>query len=213
MSTTSFGALPRTNGLDGLNPPRVEVSLSSRCMIGACEVSMPPSRPCSQLHSWITLVTWRCACRRLRPGEFRQRRHVLHRAEIGPDDAAQLAGGIGRQAHLVLEVVFLRLVHHVDAGAGDVELPAVIDAAQPAFLVAAEIERGAAVRAQFVQQADAAVGVAERDKVLAEQADAGGGTIGFGDFLGQQGRNPIAPHGIAHRRARPNPGDEFVVLA
>ena len=59
MSTTSFGALPRTNGLDGLKPPRVEVSLSSRCMIGACEVSMPPSSPCSQLHSWITLVTWR----------------------------------------------------------------------------------------------------------------------------------------------------------
>ena len=30
---------------------RVEVSVSSRCMIGACEVSSPPSSPCNQLLS------------------------------------------------------------------------------------------------------------------------------------------------------------------
>ena len=95
--------------------------------------------------------------RRLRPGEFRQRRHVLHRAEIGPDDAAQLGGRIRGEAHLVLEVVLFRLVHHVDAGAGHVELPAVIDAAQAAFFVAPEEQRRAAVRAEFVDQADAAV--------------------------------------------------------
>ena len=31
-------------------------------MIGACEVSSPPSSACSQLHSWITLETWRWVC-------------------------------------------------------------------------------------------------------------------------------------------------------
>ena len=39
----------------------LDVSLSSRCMIGACDVSMPPSSPCNQLHSWITFVTCRFA--------------------------------------------------------------------------------------------------------------------------------------------------------
>src|SRR3974377_573478 len=62
MSTTSVGALPATNGFEGLKPPRVELSVISRCIIGGWEVSSPPSRPCSQLHSWITLVTWRCDC-------------------------------------------------------------------------------------------------------------------------------------------------------
>ena len=91
-------------------------------------------------------------------------------------------GRIGGDADLVLEVVLLRLVHHVDAGAGDVELPAVIDAAQAAFLVAPEVQRGATVRAEFVDQADAAFAVAERDQVLAEQADADRRTVGFGDL-------------------------------
>jgi len=39
------GRLARTNGLDGLMPPRVELSVSRRCRIGACEVSMPPPVP------------------------------------------------------------------------------------------------------------------------------------------------------------------------
>ena len=83
---------------------------------------------------------------------------------------------------LVFEVVLFRLVHHVGAGAGDVELPAVIDAAQAAFLVAPEVQRGAAVRAEFVEQADAAFAVAESDQVLAQKADAGGRAVGLGDF-------------------------------
>ena len=113
----------------------------------------------------------------------------------------------------MLEVVLRRFVHHVGAGAGDVELPAVIDAAQTAFLVAAEEQRRAAVRAEFVDQADAALGVTERDEVLAEQADADRRTVGFGD-LARQGRgNPVAAEGVAHRRALADTGDEFVFLA
>ncbi len=77
--------------------------------------------------------------RRLRPGEFRHRRHVLDRTEICPDDAAEFARRIRGEAHLVLEVILRRFVHHVGAGAGDVELPAVIDAAQTALFVATEV--------------------------------------------------------------------------
>src|SRR5262245_34853498 len=139
MSTTSLGALPATNGFEGLKPPRVEFSVISRCMIGACEVSRPPSRPCSQLHSWITLVTWRCDCgtcvhANSGSGGF------LSAGPISPDDAAQLAGRISGGADLVFELVIVRFIHHVDAVAFHVEFPAVIDAAQAALLVAAEIQ-------------------------------------------------------------------------
>ena len=95
----------------------------------------------------------------------------------------------------------------------DVELPAVIDAAQAAFLVAPEIQRDAAMRAEFLDQADAALGVAERDEVLAEQADAHRRAVGLGDLARKQRGDPVAAHRVAHRRARADAGDEFVLLA
>ena len=63
----------------------------------------------------------------------------------------------------MLELVFLRLVHLVNAGAVDGEFPAVIDAAQPALLVAPEPQRGAAMGTMFVDEPDLAGAVAERD--------------------------------------------------
>ena len=51
--------------------------------------------------------------------------------------------GVRAGAHLVLERALLGLVGHVDAAPGHVELPAVVGAAQPALLVAAEEQRGA----------------------------------------------------------------------
>ena len=87
--------------------------------------------------------------------------------QIGPHDAAELDRRVGGDVHLVAKLVFFGLVELVDARAGDIELPAVIDAAQPTFLVAAEEQRCAAVRTILVQQADASVRVAESDEVLA----------------------------------------------
>ncbi len=55
-----MGAPPRTNGSAGLKPGREELVARTRCKMGTCEVSMPPSSPCSQLLSWITFETWRC---------------------------------------------------------------------------------------------------------------------------------------------------------
>jgi hypothetical protein len=62
-----------------------------------------------------------------------------------------------------------RQVRHLQAVAGGVELPAVIDAAQPAFLVAAEEQRGAAMRAAVIENTDPPGTVAKSDQSLAEQ--------------------------------------------
>ena len=106
--------------------------------------------------------------RRLRPREFRQGRDLLRRTHIGPNEAAQFAGRIRGQAHLVLELVFLWLVHLVDAAAIDREFPAVIDATQPALLVAPEPQRCATMWTIFVQQPDPAIAVAERHEILTQ---------------------------------------------
>jgi len=94
----------------------------------------------------------------------------------------QIAGRIGGNADLVLEVVFFGLVHHIDAGAGNVELPAVVDASQATFLVAPEIERDATMRTELFDQADAAFAVTECNEVLAEQANPRGRAVRLGDF-------------------------------
>ena len=89
--------------------------------------------------------------RHLGPGEFGRRRDLVGRSQIGPDDAAQFDGRIGDDVDVLLELVLRRLVELVEAMAFDVELPAVIDAAQTAFLVAAKKQRHPAVRAEFIQ--------------------------------------------------------------
>src|SRR5216684_6405675 len=102
--------------------------------------------------------------RHLRPGEFGGRRHLVGGAEIGPDDAAELDRRIGGDVDMLLELVLRRLVELVEAVAFDVEFPAVIDASEAAFLVAPEEQRDAAMRAEFVDEPDAAIAVAEGDE-------------------------------------------------
>src|SRR4029077_5925559 len=125
----------------------------------------------------------------------------------------QLDRRIGGDVDFVEKLVLGRLVHLVDAAAGDVELPAVIDAAQPAFLVAAEEQRGAAVRAIFVQEPDPPLTVAKGDEVFAQEPHPYRRTLGLGDLAREQCRDPVAPHRVAHRAALPHPGDQLVFLA
>ena len=73
----------------------------------------------------------------VQPFEFGQRRLLLRRPHIGHDDAVALDAGIGRLLHLVLELALRRLVRLIEAIAVDIVFPAVIEAAQPAFLVLA----------------------------------------------------------------------------
>ena len=47
------------------------------------------------------------------------------------------------------------------------------------------------MRAELLDQADAALGVAERHQVLAEQADAHRRAVRFGDLARQQRRDPV----------------------
>src|SRR5690348_14892435 len=81
------------------------------------------------------------------PFEFGQRRLLLRRPHIGHHDAVAFDAGVGRLLHLVLELALRRLVRLIEAIAIDIVFPAVIEAAQPAFLVLCEIERRAAMRA------------------------------------------------------------------
>ncbi len=142
-----------------------------------------------------------------------KRRRCLPRAHVGPDHAVDVAAGIRAGAHLVLEGAFLRLVGHVDAAARDVPLPAVIRAAEPALLVAAEEERGAAVGAVGGQEPHPSLRVAEGHEVLAEQAHPFRRAVGHGQFRGGQAGHPVVAQQLAHGRAASDPAQQLVVFA
>src|SRR6185437_12193004 len=94
----------------------------------------------------------------------------LYRVVIGveksEDDAGGFLAGIGGDPHLALQLLAIRFRRDVDALATHVEFPAVIDAAQPALLVAAVEQRRLPMRAIGLDQADLAVGVAKGDQML-----------------------------------------------
>src|SRR6516225_11128491 len=94
----------------------------------------------------------------------------------------------------------LRLGGHVDDVAFDVELPAVIETAQAAFLVASESKRGLAVRTKLAKQTELSFAVAERHEFLAKELDAHRRTAGFCNLFGEKRRDPVTPHQSAHRR-------------
>ena len=127
-------------------------------------------------------------------------------AHIDPDEAGALDGAIGLGLHLVLEVLLWRHARHVDALARRVELPAVIEAADTAFLVAAEEQRGAAVRAAMIHHANAATAVAEGDQLLAQQHEPHRRSVAL-ELRGLQRRHPVFAHQRAHRRTGPDPGE------
>src|SRR5581483_11220385 len=111
---------------------------------------------------------------------------------------------------LVLEAGFWRLVGHIDALAAHLELPAVVDAAQPLLLVAAEEERGAAVGTVVAQQPHLAPGVAEGDEVFTKDPQAEGWAIRVRELGGHEHREPEAAKQRAHRRAGPDSGQQLV---
>jgi hypothetical protein len=85
-------------------------------------------------------------------------------------------------------------------------------AADAALLVAAVIEVGAAVRAVRLDDADAPVGRAEGQQVLAQDPDLLRRPIALGQFLGEEGRHPEAAQQVAHWRAGVALSQELVVL-
>src|SRR5262249_58938428 len=111
---------------------------------------------------------------------------------------------------LVLEGALLRLIGHVDAAPGHVELPAVIGAAEPTLFIAAEEQRGAAMRAIHGEEPDLPARVAEGDQVFAEEAHLLGWAVGRGKLARGQAGHPILAQERAHWGAASNPAEEIV---
>src|SRR5215216_4607433 len=103
----------------------------------------------------------------------------LVRTHIDPGDATPIRGAVGERLDLLLEVTLLRLVGHVDTVAFGVELPPVVDAAEPAFFVAGIEQRRAAVGAILFDEAGLTAGIAPREQVFTEYSDTEGLAVGF----------------------------------
>jgi hypothetical protein len=168
---------------------------------------MSPSSACSQLHS-------RCAHvglvgRQYGRFERRQRRRYRALAHIDVNHAAALRDLVGFGLDFGQGFLVDGQVRHLEAVACRVELPAVIDAAQAALLIAAEEQGGTAMRAAVIEDADPPRTVAKRDQLLAQEHQAQRIAVG-GQFRRQTGRQPILAHQSAHRGAGSDAGQQFV---
>ena len=150
--------------------------------------------------------------RRRSPGRWLELRHQLLRPHIDPDESAGFFSRIGLVLDLLGEAAFGRLRDHLQHLAVHVELPAVVEAAQTAFLVAPEEQRGLAVRAELAEHADTPVGVAEGDEILAEEPDANRRTIALDQLLREQRRYPMSPHQPAHGGVAFDAAEQFVLF-
>ena len=101
---------------------------------------------------------------------------------------------------LIHERAAFRLRGHGKHVAFDVELPAVVEAAQSAFFIAPQDERRTAMRAQFVKQAKLAVRVTKRNQAIAQDFDQDGLAVRLCHLLDQTDRRPMLAHEFAHRR-------------
>jgi len=68
------------------------------------------------------------------------------------------------------------------------------------------------MRAELVEESDAALRVTKGHQVFTQELDTHGRTIGFRQLRREQRRDPVSAHGVAHRRAGTNACDEFVFL-
>src|SRR5690349_19115218 len=90
-----------------------------------------------------------------RPGRRLPFPHRLARPHIDPDEAAAFMRWIGLVLDMRLHArAVVGLARHVEDVAVHIELPAVIEAAEAAFLVAPESERGLAMRATLAEHAE-----------------------------------------------------------
>lgn len=132
-------------------------------------------------------------------------------AHVHPHQAVAFGRAIGLGMHLVLEFLARRHVGHVHAVPSHVELPAVVDAADAAFLVAAQVERGAAMRAAVVEDADASLRVAKGDELLAQQHQPHGIAVRL-QLGGERRGYPVLPHELSHDGSGTHPRQVGAVL-
>ena len=103
----------------------------------------------------------------------------------------------------MLHRIAIGRVRHIDAVAVDVELPAVIDAAQPALLVAAPEQVGAAMRAIRVKQPELAVGGAKGDEFSPKHVHSDRRAVTVRDLLRNHDWNPEPAEQLTHSGSRP----------
>ena len=149
---------------------------------------------------------------RRREGRRLELRHGLGRTHIGPHEAAPLAGRISLDLHLFSEAALRRLRGHLHHVAVHVHLPAMVEAAQSAFLVAAKSQRHASMRTIFVQNPEPTLAVAEHDQILAQQSHFQWRAVRLGHFLDQAGRHPVAAHDLTHRRIALDAAQQVIFL-
>src|SRR6202171_1474159 len=174
---------------------------SPRCRNETWLESMPPSMACSQLDSCSRLETKVCSGRTMANSHSGRGGRFVGGAHIGPQHLAALHQRVRGELDLLAEAAFGRLRGHLHALAVHVVFPAVIGAAQPALLVAAEPQRDAAMGAEFVDQAVFAVGIAERQESLGHDLAPDRRAIVLRQFLGKEHRHPVGAEKLAHRRA------------
>ena len=150
--------------------------------------------------------------RQAEPRKFGKWRLEVVRPHIGPYQPASLAHGIGCNTELLGERPRRRLGRRLNHAAIARNLPAMIEAAQTARLIAPVSQRGASMRAELIDQAQFTVAGTEQHELFAQQLDPGGCTAGRRDFLGFGSRNPIAAHKLAHRLAFADLSQRLVFL-
>src|SRR5262245_64391674 len=89
-------------------------------------------------------------------------------AHVCKDDARRFSARVGRVVNLVFERAAGRLRRSFQNFALDVVFPAVIDAPQAAFFVAAIKQRRTSVRTMLSQEPDAALAIAKGDEIFSE---------------------------------------------
>src|SRR3546814_17284004 len=142
----------------------------------------------------------------------RKRRSLRRVSQVDPDQATRLADRIGARAKPVFKprVGNVRSLEH---GTVDGEFPAMIDAADSAFLYPAEQQRCAAVAAMFGERSKGALGVAEHDEAFADNFDRKRDPIGLGQTGREHTRKQIMAEPLAHRPRGTDQADKLVIKA
>ncbi len=110
-------------------------------------------------------------------------RLVLWRPQIGPHQVAKFARGVGLDADFAVVIGAFGHIGQFHTLAGHVVFPAVVDAANSAIFIAAKKQIRTPMRALGLDQADAALCVAKRQQLFAQQLYADRRAIGFRQFV------------------------------
>src|SRR5581483_8417206 len=146
------------------------------------------------------------------PPEVRERRLLLLRAHVDPDHVALLHDREGSVLDVEAHPALGRLAGSLQDVPVHVDLPAVVEAADPALLVSAEEEGGLTVGTTLFHDADMTVAVAKCNEVLAEEPDADWVTVRLRQLLRETTRHPCPADELAHWGPGPGSHDQFCIF-